>query len=299
MGYVINFVDNQMVGAAEINSVTSELGGVSGTFEEGVTYGVGELNRISQSLISKGVSYGCTLSLSGGKVLIGAGVLFMSDGKRIEIDAEGVLLPCEAGVRNYVYFHRDSVLDVVSAKCTQQEPVGEDFVKLGEIDADGQLTGQADKATMKNSYLSLNHVEEHSVYVDFEPNAEEELVLEIMPEKVGCRFAIVSSETPVGISKRNNYFCGYVDLLTGKSFGVAETIPGKTSNFNWGVSFAEETGGKLQTGFINASGMHYKNFLRFSLDSDNILRVYRSAEKTGLSDANSLPPGQQLTIRLC
>lgn len=299
MGYAINFVDNQMVGADEVNSIASELGGASGTFENGVTYGVNELNRISESLITKGVSYGCGLSLLEGQVLIGAGVLFMGDGKRVEIDAEGILLPYEEGVYNYVWFRRDTLLDIVLPMCTTEEPSGEDFVKLGEINTLGKLTGYADKATMKNSYLSLNHVEEHKVYVEFKQTDGEELVFEIAPEKVGCHFAIVSSETTVGISKRNNYFCGYVDLLTGKSFGVAETIPAKESTFNWGMRYTEEYGGKLLMGYANVSGMHYKIFLRFSLDSDNVLRAYRISEKTGKNDAHSLPPGQDLIIRLC
>lgn len=300
MGYVINFVDNQVVTAENLNNISRELGSDSANFEEGVVYGVDSLNQISESLITRGVSYGCLLSVSEGQILIGAGVLFMGDGKRIEIDAEGIMLPYEAGSKHYVWFNQDLLLGVISPQCTKTEPEGDDFVLLGEINESGIVSRGADRATMKNSYLSLNHIEEHVLTFKFNAGAEEEeLIFEIQPERVGCRFAIISSENE-SERYRNNYFCGYVDLLTRKSFGIYQTTAESSSSaYDWAIKFSEESSGILQTGFCSLSGRYYINQLRFSLDSDNVLRIYRSSQRTGRVSASGLPSSQTITVRLC
>ena len=104
MSYQVNFLDNQMVTAEALNSLQEELGGNVGDFQDDMVYGVDALNQISGSLIQKGVSRGCHLSASDGKVTIGPGVLFMEDGKRVEIDDDGITLDYTVGIKHYIWF---------------------------------------------------------------------------------------------------------------------------------------------------------------------------------------------------
>ena len=83
MGYRVNFMDSQSVVAQDLNAITAELGNGALSFIDDTLYGVKDLNQISCSLISKGVSRGMSLSLAEGQVRIGAGSAFMADGKRV------------------------------------------------------------------------------------------------------------------------------------------------------------------------------------------------------------------------
>jgi len=300
LSYQVNFLDNQNITAEGLNAVSESLGGVSPDFQNGTVYGVDALNRITESLVQKGVSVGCGLSVVDSQVMIGAGVLFMSDGKRVEIDAEGVLLPFTLGAVNYVWFYQDTALGIVVPKCTETEPAGDDFVVLGEITETGMISGYADLAVMKNTNLGLNHSETYSVTVSFDNTATEEtLIHEIPLAYVGCGRVIVSSETESELTNRHNFFCGYVDLTTGKSFGVQGTTPETVSTYLWGTVSTSESGGTLQTAFACNSGNHYNVTMRFTLESDNVLRIYRTSALSSISDGYTLPEVQKLTLTIC
>lgn len=299
MSYKINFLDNQTVSAEDINRVSETLGSGVLAFSDDMTYGVDDLNAITENLVSKGVSRGCGLSVSDEGVFISQGVLFMGDGKRVEIDADGILLTYAVGEKNYVWFSNDREIGFVAPKCTVSEPVGDDYVVLGTVEADGSISGRADLAVMKNSHLGLNFCEEHaSAVLMWGTASEETLVEEIKPENVGVRYAIVITDQETG-SLRRNLFCGYVDLKTGKSFGVHQTTPGSVSTLEWGVSYGSETEGKLQIGFGSDVGIVYNIYLRFELGSDNVIRVYRSSERARATDGYNLPEYQRLRIILC
>ncbi|MBE7041641.1 MAG: hypothetical protein E7400_06720 [Ruminococcaceae bacterium] len=299
MSYKVNFLDNQSVTAEALNSALEALGEGVLAFSDDMTYGVDDLNAISESLIGKGVSRGCDLSVSDEGVLIGPGVLFMADGKRVEINSDGVLLSYTVGKKHYVWFSHDKEIGFVAPRCTVSEPAGEDYVVLGTVEANGTISGHTDLAVMKNSHLGLNYCEEHtSAVLMWGAASEEELVKEIQPENVGVRYAIVITDQETGSSRRN-LFCGYVDLKTGKSFGVHETTPGSVSTLDWGVSYGSETEGKLQIGFGSDVGIVYNVYLRFELGSDNIIRIYRSSERARATDGYNLPEYQRLRIILC
>ncbi len=299
MSYKVNFLDNQSVTAEAINSALEALGDGVLAFSDDMTYGVDDLNAISESLIGKGVSWGCELSVLEEGILIGPGVLFMADGKRVEIDSDGILLSYTPGEKHYVWFSHDKEIGFVAPRCTVSEPSGEDYVILGEMEAGGTISGHADLAVMKNSHLGLNYCEEHAFAVVMWGKAsEEELVEEIQPAKVGARYAIVLTDQETG-SSRQNFFSGYVDLLTGKSFGVHKTTPGSVSTLDWGVSYGSDAEGKLQIGFGSDVGVVYNVYLRFELGSDNVIRVYRSSERARATDGYNLPEYQKLRLIIC
>lgn len=293
-------MDNQNVTAEDLRTVSESLGGVSPDFQDGVIYGVDELNRISESIISKGVSSGCSLCVVGEQVKIGAGVLFMGDGKRVEIDAEGILMPYTPGVYHYVWFYQDTALGLLVPKCTETKPEGEDFVLLGEITDKGTVAGHPERAVMKNSFLGRNHAETYSISISFDNKVSEEVLLHEIPlEYVGCRHVIVFAEQESEFVNRDNFFCGYVDLETGKSFGVHATTPETVSTYLEGVVSSSENEGTLQTAFGYNPGNHFKIVLRFTLESDNVLRVYRQNLGSSISDGYTLPNSQKLTLTVC
>ena len=72
MGFKVNFTDNQDISAQELNTIASDIDstGERVSFSDDILYGVDDLNAITKSLITKGVSTGCTVTVSGLSVTI-------------------------------------------------------------------------------------------------------------------------------------------------------------------------------------------------------------------------------------
>ncbi len=300
MSYQVNFTDNQLVTAEALNAAAEELGGGVLAFQDDMTYGVEDLNAISGSLISKGVVHGCRLTIAEGQVKVNAGVLYMSDGKRVEIDDEGVLLAYEAGVKNYVWFYQDIALGLVAPRCTVTPPEGEDYVVLGEITESGVVSRGGDKALMKHSYLGLNRTEFHTItFVWNETNLDETLIAEIELDKVGYRFVIAYCDERIDEESQYHCFCGFADLTTGECYSVLSThYPG--SKLNWGSAMANNNEGKLHISYFDATTWNYcRAYLRFELGEDNVLRAYRSGMKVGTGRTTPTPNIITIKLKLC
>ncbi|MBE7022726.1 MAG: hypothetical protein E7414_05890 [Ruminococcaceae bacterium] len=300
MGYKVNFLDNQSVAATDLNSLATELGGGALSFTDDTLYGVEDLNKISSSLIGKGVSWGCGLSVRDGKVVIGNGVVFMADGKRVEIDAEGVALSYKPGVLNYVWLHHDSVTGFVVPCCTQEEPSGTDYVLLGLVTAEGSITGRPDRAIMKNSFLGLNKTETHTLSLGISTTIHttdgEELFAEIIPTQEGYQYLLVTGSSSAA---HYNDVCGMVHLATGEAYGIMSHCMGRALYLDK-YPYSEvssNTEGRLFVCWTEYGSNDYRTMLRFSLDSDNVLRVYRT---TTLQHGGWYGQyGVNLTLRLC
>lgn len=160
MGYTVNFTDNQLISASELTDISRSIdeGSEAVDFKDNTLYGVDELNNISASLITKGVSSGLDVSLSGENVIISQGVAYFSDGRKITVDADGIILTKETNKHQYIWLLNDTVNGLVSAKCTESAPSG-DFVMLAEIEASNVLVAKKDIALMKNSSLMPNYYE--------------------------------------------------------------------------------------------------------------------------------------------
>ena len=167
MGFKVNFQDNQNVSAVMLNSIAQDITEepeFDTVFADDTLYGVDDLNAITSTLITKGVSKGMAVSVSGSSVTISHGTAFFEDGKKITVDTDGVILPWQEGNTNYVWFSNDLVSGSVSAKCTTTEPDG-DYIKLCEISPAGVVTMKQDIALMKNASLLPNHHESVSLTV--------------------------------------------------------------------------------------------------------------------------------------
>ncbi len=299
MGYHVNFLDNQTVTSDDLNQISQELGGTNGTFQDDMIYGVDALNQISSTLIQKGVSRGCDLSLGEETVTIGPGVLYMSDGKRVEIDSEGILIPYSPGVKQYVWFMQNESLSFVLPQCTEEMPSGVDYVLLGEILPDGQISGYPDRAVMKHSFLGLNHAENHTVTYTWDAlQLEERLMAEIPLEQVGCRYVVAYSNENLQSVARHHCFCGFVDLSAKTAFSVMSTFRGMSENFDMGFPQEVNQSGMLQVGLFPADSWKYCfGLLRFELGTDNVLRLYQSGLETSYGRSIGGVP-KQVNIQL-
>lgn len=301
MSYQVNFLDNQLVTADVVNAISEELGGSASDFADDMTYGTDDLNQISGSLISKGVSRGCELIASDGTVTVSAGVLFMSDGKRVEIDEEGVTLSYEPGLLHYVWFYQDALTGFVAPRCTTTEPEGNDYVMLGKVDEDGNVVGHADKAVMKHANFGLNHAMDCSFQYEWNnTDFSETLIAEIEPDQVGYQYAIVYCDDYALREQQYNCFCGFVNLISGESYSTMSTFLYATDNFGAGFIQSPNQEGKLLVGICESKpgGLAYA-YLRLELGTDGVLRAYRSGLRMGWSLKNMPPSNVTIKIHLC
>ncbi|MBE7035661.1 MAG: hypothetical protein E7402_06085, partial [Ruminococcaceae bacterium] len=271
MGYRVNFLDNQTVTALDMNAITEELGSGALSFMDDTLYGVKDLNQISHTLVGKGVSRGMSLSLQDGQVRIAEGSAFMADGKRVEVDQDGVLLDYVSGAVNYVWLYRDVITDFVVPRCTTEEPFGEDFVVLGSISKDGMIDGRPDLAVMKNSFLGLNKMEVYTLEITNGAGAreaEEELFQEIPLTYEGHRCIFV---TGTSSHERKNNVCGVVELETGETYGLFGHDKGNAPQY---AERQINNEGILTVCWCSSGYYDYQNSLRFELGTDNVLRLY-------------------------
>ncbi|MBR5236173.1 MAG: hypothetical protein IKW06_02210 [Clostridia bacterium] len=302
MGYRVNFLDNEKVNAADLNAVAAEMGGTASAFKDGVLYGVDALNGISKNLIYKGVSRGCDLVVlqlvedAESHIKIGQGVLFMSDGKRVEIDAEGIVLPFMAGTAYYVWFSHDIISGLVTPCCTTEAPKG-DYVLLGRITVDGEVIVTPEMAVMKNGFLGRNKTETFTFSLEGGGSAEEKLLYEFKPAQTGYNRVILYSPGQNGWQT----FCGMVEIETKEAFSVMcrYTYDSGWSSGYSGFSLTNNEGCIL-AGIESSNtdnNWHYL-YLRPALEADGVLRIYRKLVRTTIG-GTSYVRTRSVTAILC
>ena len=131
MGYTYDFKNNEFYGAEDINSIRSAF--------------------ITSGIIS-GTAPAMAVSVSEGKVFISEGLAVFADGSSLKIDADGVEMEFQAGVKNYVYLLNDTIINKNTVNVSTQAPAG-DYLMLAEIGDDGTVSDMRVFASAK--YASL------------------------------------------------------------------------------------------------------------------------------------------------
>lgn len=286
MSYTVSFMDNEPVTAEFLNSAAAELGGGVLAFEDGGNYGIEHLNDISGALITKGVSRGCGLGAHDGQVTIGAGVLYLSDGRRITIGDAGVTMDFVSGQKNYVWFGFDSVSGFVSPRCTTTEPMADDVVVVGYITEAGEAVSKPDRAVMKHPFLALHSTESYEKKFSWDFDLEEKLLWEIDITDVGYHYLLIHSEGYLQSDKAANAFCGFLDLTTQSAFSVLDYYMYADDGQEAKV-YSSDSGEMIVscTAYTptqpSSQSPYYFIYLRFELGTDNVLRVYQRVEKSG------------------
>lgn len=211
MGYTVNFTDNQNISASDLSDISKSIdsGAEVVDFRDNTLYGVDELNKISQALITKGVSNGLMVLKNGKNVTISAGLAYFNDGKKIKVDSSGITLAKAENTHQYVWLSNDTVAGLVSAKCTKDAPSG-DYVMLAEIDENGDIIQKKDIALMKNSSLMPNHYKQISQHINIEKTANG-TTFTLNVGKNFRRMIILSQRQPVYIDWDANKMYRYND----------------------------------------------------------------------------------------
>lgn len=111
-------------------------------FKNNVVYGAEDINGIRASILTKGVveetSDSCKAEFAEGKVKISEGQAIFTDGSRIKIDKNGVLLDYETGKVNYVFFLNNTLAGICEISCQDSLP-DDDYILIAEIDEESNL----------------------------------------------------------------------------------------------------------------------------------------------------------------
>lgn len=304
MGYKVNFLDNTRIDAADLNAVASGLGGTASEFVNDTVYGVDDLNDISSTLISKGVTQGCTLSAgvdaedpTKGTATIASGILFMGCGKRVIIDSDGVTLSFTVGSVYYVYFNHDATTGFVAPCISTTKPTTGDFVLLGTISETGQATAMPDKAVMKNSFLGLNKAETFTFSLPGGGTSDEILLIRALPSNVGYKRAILYSPG----YENKQAFCGFVDFSSSTAFSSLCRFTYESGTSNGYNAFSQSrTDGRILAGIESCTGAqnwHYL-YLRPVMTSSGTVEIYKQLVMTGIGGSMSAYT-RTVTLILC
>ncbi len=303
MSYTVSFMDNEPVTAEFLNSAAEELGGGALAFEDGGTYGVEHLNDISASLVTKGVSRGCALSVDEGQVTIGEGVLYLSDGRRVTIDEAGITMDMVPDAVNYVWFGFDAVSGFAAPRCTVEVPQADDVVVLGRVTETGDVIEKPDRAVMKHPFLGLHGTESYTKDFMWNSNPEEELLWEIDVNDTGYSYVLIHSQGVQYSSNTANAFCGFVDLSTKHAYSVLNYYVYADRGMD--AKIYESQNGEVLVacsaqivGRPTSHDSYYFVYLRFELGTDNVLRVYQRAEASGMSGMLD-PKTSEIVITFC
>ncbi len=135
------------VGAAALNQIAVDLGGVEfadgdNAFVEGTEYTIDALNRITSTLVTKGILLTggrCKPTFSDGIISIADGICVFSNGAKKRQNSIETISYIEGGT-NYVYFLNDtSNKNKISLVNSLTEPVNGDYIMLAEVSENGNL----------------------------------------------------------------------------------------------------------------------------------------------------------------
>lgn len=133
-------LDNQEVTTDTLNNIAIDLGAT--TFNGFTTnkFGVDELNNITKSLVSKGVTQGsnkCKPYLSGSDLYISTGTIIFDTGAKIRITSPQQVT---AQVSTYIYALNDTSRNIAEIVVSETKPTTGDFVLLAYLDENSKLT---------------------------------------------------------------------------------------------------------------------------------------------------------------
>lgn len=133
-------LDNQKVTTETLNNIAIDLGATTFNGFSENKFGVDELNNITKTLVSKGITQGanrCKPYLSGSDLYINTGTIIFATGAKIRITSPQKVT-AEAGT--YIYALNDTSRNIAEITVSETKPTTGDFVMLAYLDADGTLT---------------------------------------------------------------------------------------------------------------------------------------------------------------
>lgn len=237
MGFRYSFIDSEVYGTEDVNSITSGLVGAGiAPFQTKDSYNVSDLNALTSAIAEPGAELGgckCT-GVYSDNVLVGVkvskGIIYFKSGVRLEVDAEGVSVPVEGNSAGYVYGYFSPSLQFAEVRFGKSRPSDGEFVLLARIDGNGKVWDQRVFARSKIATLGTNLIIEKE-FVNIEPVLYEEGDSQswyIVAEINGVN---LSQHSYIMVNKKDNDFYAYAfyDIKNDKILISAES-PKNNSN---------------------------------------------------------------------
>lgn len=211
-------LDNQEVTTETLNNIAIDLGATTFNGFARDKFGVDELNNITKTLVSKGITQGanrCKPYLSGSDLYINTGTIIFATGAKIRITSPQKVT-AEAGT--YIYALNDTSRNIAEITVSETKPTTGDFVMLAYLDADGTLTDMRKFAKANVELLAAQAIYSEEVicmfyedekYLFSIDNNQEYTMCMVYFHRSGSKvFEILSADTNISIRESNsNYPC--------------------------------------------------------------------------------------------
>lgn len=145
------FLDNQVVTAADMNNIAIDLGSADfNAFNEQTPTAVSLLNNITADLVTPGILLkwnNCLVTVENSKIYVDTGVIVFNNGSKKRIESKQYL--GEFTAEKNIYAINDIANNVISLVSSESLPEeGSDYILLGTVSADGVVT---DKRTFSQA----------------------------------------------------------------------------------------------------------------------------------------------------
>ena len=168
-------LDNQEVTTETLNNIAIDLGATTFNGFPENKFGVDELNNITKTLVSKGITQGanrCKPYLSGSDLYINTGTIIFATGAKIRITSPQKVT-AEAGT--YIYALNDTSRNIAEITVSETKPTTGDFVMLAYLDADSTLTDMREFSKANVALSAAQAIYSESITASFNGNAYTEL----------------------------------------------------------------------------------------------------------------------------
>ncbi len=163
MGIKYSFVDSEVYGTEDVNSITSSLVGAGiAPFLSADSYNVSDLNSLTSAIVEPGVELGgckCT-GVYTDSVLIGVdvaqGIIYFESGVRLVVDKEGESVPVEKDTAGFVYAYFSPSLQFAKIEFGASLPTDGEYVLLARVDKEGRVWDERVFAHSKIATLGSN-----------------------------------------------------------------------------------------------------------------------------------------------
>lgn len=211
-------LDNQEVTTKTLNNIAIDLGATTFKGFSENKFGVDELNNITKTLVSKGITQGanrCKPYLSGSDLYINTGTIIFATGAKIRITSPQKVT-AEAGT--YIYALNDTSRNIAEITVSETKPTTGDFIMLAYLDADSTLTDMREFSKANVALSAAQAIYSKEVSCRFAHNKIDFFSIDNNQEYTMCMvhfhqygskvFGILSADTEISIRETDvNYPC--------------------------------------------------------------------------------------------
>ena len=163
MGFKYSFIDSEVYGTEDVNSIVSSLTGAGiAPFLSKDSYNVSDLNSLTSAIAEPGTELdGCKCTgVHSDNVLVGVnvakGIIYFESGVCLTVDEAGANVPVEKDASGFVYAHFSPSLQVAKFEFAADLPADGEYVILARIDENGRVWDERTFARSKIATIGSN-----------------------------------------------------------------------------------------------------------------------------------------------